>query len=236
MGGMAAAVLPVAGSIFGSVIGGNQQKSAISGASAIQAQQSQASIQELRRQFNAMQKNLRPYMNIGVAGARGMQSFANAGVPALAGQQDLIGLNGADAQSAAISALEQSPQMQALMQQGENAILQNASATGGLRGGNTQGALAQFRPQVLSDLINQQYSRLGGMASMGANTQQNLAALGQASAAGVGNAGLNTANNIGTQLGNIGSSVAGSILGQQKVDNQTMQSVGKALGSLGSLF
>ncbi|WP_449405980.1 hypothetical protein [Massilia phosphatilytica] len=36
------------------------------------------------------------------------------------------------------------PRFQALQQQGNDAILANASATGGLRGGNVQGALGQF--------------------------------------------------------------------------------------------
>ncbi len=56
---------------------------------------------------------------------------------------------GMEAQQGAISGLEGSPIFQALARQGEDAILQNASATGGLRGGNVQGALGQFRPAAL---------------------------------------------------------------------------------------
>ena len=148
-----------------------------------------AQIAESQRQFDSIQELLKPY--------------TQAGTGALTGQQNLLGLNGAAAQQQAISALEGSPAMQALTQQGENAILQNASATGGLRGGNVQGALAQFRPQLLNQLIQQQYSNLGGLVSVGQNA-----------AAGVGNAGQNSSNQIINALGQQGAAQAGA-LGQQ---------------------
>jgi hypothetical protein len=116
----------------------------------------------------------------------------------------LLGLGAPGAQQQAIAALQASPQFQALQQQGENAILQNASATGGLRGGNVQAALAQFRPALLSSLIEQQYGRLGG-----------LTAIGQNAAAGVGNAGMSTGANVATLLGRQGQAQSGGILGQQ---------------------
>jgi hypothetical protein len=99
--------------------------------------------------------------------------------------------------------------MLAMTQQGENAILQQGAATGGLRGGNVQGALAQFRPQALSSLINQQYGRLGGITQMG-----------QASAAGVGAAGMQTGQSVAGLLGQQGSAVAGGILGAGQANAQ----------------
>lgn len=75
--------------------------------------------------------------------------------------------SGSDAQKAAIAAIEQGSEFTELAKQGETGILANASATGGLRGGNTQGALAQFRPSLLNSLINQQYERLGSLSGMG---------------------------------------------------------------------
>jgi hypothetical protein len=95
--------------------------------------------------------------------------FVTAGEGALGGMQALLGLSGNEAQASAIQNLSDSPEMQALVSQGENALLQNAAATGGLRGGNTQGALAQYRPAMLSNLINQRYSQLGQVATMGQN-------------------------------------------------------------------
>lgn len=138
----------------------------------------------------------------------------------LSAQQDLLGLNGTDAQGSAISGIENSPYFSGLVKQGENAILQNASATGGLRGGNTQAALAQFRPNMLSAAIDQQYQRLGGLTSLGQNA-----------AAGVGNAGLNMANNNTSLLGQIGAAQAGGILGQARANVQGINGLSSAFGA-----
>ena len=165
------------------------QGKAAEDAAAAQQAAAQQGIGEQRRQFDLVQSLLAPY--------------AQAGTKAIGAQADLAGLNGPDAQRAAITALESSPQMAALTKQGETAILQNASATGGLRGGNVQGALATFRPQMLSALIEQQYGRLGGLTSIGQNA-----------AAGTGNAGMATGNNVTQLLGQIGASQAGGALAQ----------------------
>ena len=146
-------------------------------------------IDETRRQFDAMQALLAPYVE--------------TGTDAMGQQRALAGLDGPEAQAAAMKMMSDSPEMMALTQQGENAILQQGSATGGLRGGNVQGALAQFRPQMLSGLINQQYGRLGGLTQMG-----------QASAAGVGAAGMQTGANIADLLGQQGAAIAGGQLAQ----------------------
>lgn len=135
-------------------------------------------------------------------------------------QKDLLGLNGADAQSRAISGIENSPYFSGLVKQGENAILQNASATGGLRGGNTQGALAQFRPQMLAAAIADQYQRLGGITSLGQNA-----------AAGVGNAGQNAANANSALLGQVGAAQAGGILGQAAGQVQGINGISSAFGT-----
>ena len=147
-----------------------------------------------------------------------LEPYGQGGIPALTEQLNILGLNGDQAQQGAISAQEQSPFFQALAAQGENALLQNASATGGLRGGNIQGALAQFRPQLLNQFIEQQYGRLGGMT-----------ALGQQSAAGVATNGLNVASNIGNLLGGIGQAQAGGALAQG-------QQWGNALGGISGMI
>lgn len=163
-------------------------------AAAVEAAAADAGIAETRRQFDAMQTILSPYVQ--------------AGNKSLTQQQDLMGANGPEAQAAAIAAINSSPEMLAMTQQGEDAILQQGSATGGLRGGNVQGALAQFRPQALSSLINQQYSRLGGITQMG-----------QASAAGVGAAGMQAGQSIAGLYGQQGAATAGGILGAGQAES-----------------
>jgi hypothetical protein len=131
----------------------------------------------------------------------------------------LAGLGGAGAQQQAIAGLSNSPEMQAMIQQGENAMLQNASATGGLRGGNLQAAMAQFRPQLLADQINQQFSRLGGLTSIGQNA-----------AAGVGNAGMQTGSAVAGFLAQQGAAQAGGRLAQGAAGANVFGSIGQGLG------
>lgn len=138
-----------------------------------QLEATRMAIEEQRRQFDAIQALFRPYVE--------------AGGGALARQQAMLGLAGPEAQQAAIRQIEQGPEFQALVRQGEEAILQGASATGGLRGGNVQAALARFRPEVLSSLLQQQYSRLGGITQIGQASAAGQAAQGQAFGANVGN-------------------------------------------------
>ena len=194
----AAAVAGVA--IAGSIYSANKSSKAAGKAAEAQTEASQAGIDEQRRQFDKMVQLLSPYNK--------------AGTGSLAAQQNLLGLNGQVAQKTAIQGIEKSPYFQATAQQGENAILQNASATGGLRGGNVQGALGQFRPQLLNQLVQQQYQNLGGITSLGQN-----------SAAQTGNAGMQSANNIGNLLAQGGAAQAGGIIGQQGAQNQLLSNL-----------
>jgi hypothetical protein len=146
--------------------------------------------------------------------------YANAGTGALTAQQDLVGLNGTNAQAAAIQALQSSPQFTSMLKQGETSILQNASATGGLRGGNTQAALAQFSPALLSQTINDQYAKLGGITSLG----QNAAAM-------TGNAGMQTGNSIASLLQQQGAAQAGAALAAGKADAGFGNSISSGIGA-----
>lgn len=174
--------------VGGQLLGGVMQSRAARQASAAQERSAQAGISEQQRQFDEMQRLLAPYVE--------------AGEPALQAQQAQIGLRGATEQQMAIDQIAQGPLLQALTRQGEQAMLQNASATGGLRGGNLQGALAQFRPAMLQAALDQQYARLGGLTEIG-----------QQSAARVGTAGMQTGVNTAALLGQAGAAQAGGIIG-----------------------
>lgn len=178
---------PLALGIGSAVAGTAAQVSSAKSAAGAQAESAQLGIDEQRRQFDLTQELLAP--------------FVDAGTSAVGGQLALTGLAGPEAQQAAINQIIGGPEFGALVQQGEEAIMQSAAATGGLRGGNTQAAVAQFRPQILSGLVNQQFGRLGGLAGMG-----------QASAAGVGSAGQQSANAISDLLAQQGAAQAGSSL------------------------
>lgn len=192
-------------SIVGGMLSSRAQAKAGQAAANAQVQSSQMGIEEQRRQFDAVQELLKPYVEAGQSG--------------LGGYQALAGASGFDAQRSAIDQLSRGPEFQALVGQGEDALLQNAAATGGLRGGNTQAALAQFRPQMLTALIEQQLGRYGGLASMGQNA-----------AAGVGNAGMATGNNIAQLLGQQGAAQAGGILAQGKGRADMFGSIAQGIG------
>ena len=183
---------PVTGLTVGAtLLSSSMQADAATEAAGIQAGAAGAGVAEQRRQFDALQALLKPY--------------TEAGLPALAQQQALLGLQGPEAEQAAIERIRGGETFQALAGQGEEALLQRASATGGLRGGNIQAALSEFRPQLLSSLIEQQYGRLGGMTQ-----------LGQRSAAGVGAAGMETGTNVANLLAQQGAARAGGELGEAK--------------------
>jgi hypothetical protein len=207
---------PITGLIVGGsqLIGGMMQADAAGDAAGAQVAASEAGIQEQRRQFNAVQEILKPYVTAGTTAITGLQPYAAAGAPALEQQQALLGLRGPEAQRAAIAGIEGGAGFQAQVRQGEEALLQRASATGGLRGGNIQAALAQFRPQMLQAEIEKQYGRLGGLTALGQTTQQNIAQLGQASAAGTATAGLRTGADIANLMGQQGAARAGAELAQ----------------------
>lgn len=182
-------------SLGSSYMAGQAQKKAASTAAEAQLEGTRLGIEanrvatdkglaEMRYQFDAAQAILKPYVD--------------AGGPALKAQQDMMGLNGPEAQRLAQSGLNQ--EATGLAQAGEDAILQNASATGGLRGGNTQGALAQFRPQLLNSLIQQRFANLSGITTIGQNSAARQAGNAQqfgANAANLyGSFGVNQSNLI----------------------------------------
>ena len=192
-------------SLVSSAVGSKAAK----GAGQLQYDAAMAGVDETRAAREEMRGLLEPYVA--------------AGGPALQAQMAALGLAGPEAQQAYVAQQEQSPAFQALARQQEEALLQNASATGGLRGGNVQGALAQFRPALLNQFLEQQYGRLGGMTS-----------LGQQSAAGVGTAGMQSAGSIADLLAQGGAARAGAKLGSANAWQQSLslpaQFAGLAIG------
>lgn len=192
------------------LVSGYMQGEAAQDAAELQGQASEAGIQEQRRQFNKVQELLKPY--------------TDAGAGALAGQQAFLGLQGPEEERKAIQRIQGGETFKALSDQGENALLQRASATGGLRGGNIQEALAQFRPALLSSLIDQQYNRLGG-----------LTAIGQNSAAGIGTAAQTTGTNVANLLAQQGAAAAGGEIAQGKAFGAIPSAISGGLGIFSGL-
>ncbi len=203
------------------LLSSSAQRSAAKSAAGAQTQAAQMGIDEQRRQFDVMQELLSPYVS--------------GGTQAFQAQQRLLGLGTPEEQQQAISALEQSPLYQAQVRQGEQALIQNAAATGQLRGGNLAAALAQFRPAMLQQQIQQQFANLGGLAQYG-----------QASAVRTGAGAQVAGTNIGNLLQQQGAAQAGGALAAGRATSQMLglpaQIGGYAAGNpafaaqLGNLF
>lgn len=125
-------------------------------------------------------------------------------------------------QLGAIESLKASPLYASLYRNGENAVLSNASATGGLRGGNTQNSLANFGADTLSTVIQNQLANLGGIANMG-----------MGSAGQLGQFGANMAGQVGNALTQQGQARAGAALTVGGINSGMANSLG-ALG--GDIF
>ena len=169
-------------------------------------------IQEQRAAFNYGKNTLDPYLQ---AGMGGLNSYLA-----------LLGQNGGQAQQQAIQGLEQTPGYQSQLQAGQRAVLQNASATGGLRGGNVQQGLAEFGSGLFGQYYQNQLERLNQLQNQGLQTGMGLANLRAGNAAQIGNA-----------MANIGQAQGQSILAQQAQRQQGAQGLGSALGAgAGFLF
>lgn len=149
----------------GGLIGGGKAKKASRRAEAARLEAINKSIAESARQFDVTQRNF--------------ASEQQLGEDAIGGFRGLVGLNGADAQSAAIEQLRASPLYQNLMTNGRDAIIANASATGGLRGGNTQDFLSRQASDTLSQVIRQQIGDYAGSIGIGMGSDQAIGAFGE---------------------------------------------------------
>lgn len=180
-------------------------KTAAKNAAQAQQQGTEKGMEEQRRQFDMLQQLMQPYVQ--------------SGTGALQGQNDLLGLNGFDKQQGAIGNIENSPFFKSQYEQAENALLQNASATGGLRGGNFQEALADNRSNMLFGNVQQQLQNLSGVASNGQNA-----------AAGLGGQGLTFGNNIAQGYQDIGQAQGGYQLAKGQI-NQGLLNFGLKAGA-----
>jgi hypothetical protein len=178
--------------------GKEKAKEATKKAAAIQEDAAQRGITEQRRQFDVTQESFRP--------------FQEAGVAAIGGQSDLLGLNGPEAQAAAFAAMEDSPGQQFLRDRAQKNLLRNSSAIGGLGGGNVRSALVEQGVGFAQQDLQNQFGRLGQLAGQGLSSTQS-----------VGQFGQNTANNIQQGFNRSAEARASGILGAQQAGAQQTQ-------------
>jgi hypothetical protein len=199
-------------SAIGSLFGGGSAKKASRRAEAAQLEYLNRALEEQRRQYDTTRTDFEP--------------FRGAGVDALGDQRALLGLDGPEAQAAAMEALRGSPLFETIYDTGEEAVLQNAAATGGIRGGNTQRSLADFGADTFTTTLLNQLQQLGGISGMG------LQATG-----GTAQSGDNITQAIANIIGQQGQVRAGGLLTRGGISNSMWNNVGGALDSaVSSIF
>lgn len=157
------------------------------GGAALQASAAGDAAQVQENMFNKTQENLKPYMT--------------AGTNSLGELMNLLGL-GSKGQAGINDALTKTPGYQFQFGQGEEALLNARSATGGVRGGNTLKALTSFGQGEAQGVYQQQIANYGGVASLGENA-----------AAGLGNTSASVGANVANSITGAGNSLSAGLVG-----------------------
>lgn len=192
------------GGIIGLGLGAKQSSHAIAHATNQQIGGINNAIAEQQGQMEQNRSDFAPYTGFGAS--------------AIGPLGDLLGLNGPDKAAAAMAALKSSPMFTSLFNTGQEAVLQNASATGGVRGGNVQTALAENGENVFAKVIQDQIDRLMGGAQLGAQSTGQLI-----------NVNQQGANNISSGYTSIGNALSNKTLGQQQVWNSLGNQIQKMI-------
>jgi hypothetical protein len=185
------------GDIF-SLWGAGSKRKAIDRAASVQTDAANQGIGTVGTERDRIQALLSPYGQAGDSSINALMS--------------LLGLGSSGSQQTAIDSLKGSPLYQSLYRTGEESVLQNASATGGLRGGNVQGSLYNLGSDTLAKVIQNQVSNLFGLGGLG------LQGIGESGAFGA-----RSAEDIAQLQNMIGQIQAGGILGKE---GQTQNMIG----------
>jgi hypothetical protein len=188
--------------------------SAAGNAADAQAQAANNASQLQWQQFQQMQQNLQPYMQLGTNSIPGLQSQLGK----LGGMQ--FSFNPTEQQ------LEQTPGYQFTLQQGLKGVDNAASAKGLNLSGAQMKGIGQYTTGLADQTYQQQYQNAlqnfqanYGVQSDQYNRLSGLVGLGQNSAAGVGNAGLQTANTAGNFLTSGANAQAAGMIGSANAIN-----------------
>lgn len=108
-----------------------------------------------------------------------IRPFREAGLSALTRQQEILGLLGDERQRLALEGIQESPGQKFLRERSERTLARNASAIGGLGGGNVRQALAEQGVNIANAQLGEYQNRLAGLAGMGSGAAQQSAGLAQ---------------------------------------------------------
>ncbi|WP_156174074.1 DNA transfer protein p32 [Cupriavidus basilensis] len=214
------------GAIVGGVASGALGAKGAKDAASTQADAANRAADLQWQQFQQMQQNLQPYMNLGSNSIPQLQQLLSGGA-----------LNRQFSFDPTQQQLEQTPGYQFTLQQGLKGV-DNAAAAKGLNlSGAQMKGISDYTTGLADQTFQQQYQNAlqSFMTNYGVNSDQynrlaGLVGLGQNAAAGVGNAGLQTASNAGGMLvGGANAQAAGQI-GAANAISGGIGSIGSGVG------
>lgn len=188
---VAAAAIGVGGSLLASRSQSNAAKSA---AQASQAA-TDAATAEQRRQYDLARQDQMPWLQ---AGTKALGTYAN-----------LLGQNGADAQSAAMAQFQASPDYNFRLNEGARALTARNAALGIQDSGAAQRSALQYAQGLASSEYGNYANRLAALAGVGQTAANTNAQVGQNYANAVGNLYQNNANNLASSYATRGQAQAG---------------------------
>jgi len=153
------------------------------------------------------------------------EPYTQAGIGAYNQQAALSGALGPEAQQSAYAAYQQSPGVAFAQQEAERAILRNASALGGLGGGNVRDELSRRAVGTYMQDFQNQFGRLGDVSAQGYNAASQ--------AAGMRGMQAGSEQTLGMTAAQIPMNV-GSAIAQGRF--QTGQTIGGQRGQLGQIM
>jgi len=198
--GVAAAAVGAAGTLYAS----SKQSSAVKGAQESANAQNQQALEQQAAAQQQMRADLQPYT------AAGLQSLPAA--------QNLLGLNGPEYAAQAMGNFQSNPGYQYQLSEGLRAVDSGAAARGMLRSGATMKAEQTLGANLANQSFDTYYNRLMGLTQIGQN-----------SAAGVGAAGIQTANSQANVLGNMAQTAASAGTAQASIYGNTASGLGSAV-------
>jgi len=201
-------------SAMGARAAGKAQSAAARRGIDAQVQANRESIDFQKEQFGLQRKLMAPFREAGLVGLEQMMALG--------------GMAGPEAEAEALRNIAEGEKFRFYEDQAVQGQLAGASATGGLRGGDTQRALAEIRPNLLNSLVNERYGRLAGLASAGQSAAAGEGTGAMALGANVGQTLLNRGNAIAQGEATMGAARAGQSLG-------TFGAAGQMFGGLSQL-
>ena len=143
-----------------------------------------------------------------------LEPFTAGGAGASNIQAALTGALGPQAQQTAFTQFQQDPGQQFLQREGEQSILRNQAAIGGLGGGNVRRALTRFGTGLAQQGLQQRFQNLGDVAQRSLGASTGVADLLSGTARDVSQGRLQTGRDIAGQIGGTTSALS-DLISQQ---------------------